>query len=146
MTIEGPLEIEHPLLTGDPAPLLAAAEDDQSRLPRGALDWRQALGAVLVLAGVVLLAVGWWGVSGTGQSFEQLPYFLSGGLGGGALVAAGLTVLIAYEHHLDRQAMSRLEARLREYEQGLAVEVEALADRVVDLERRELDVPEPSRR
>ena len=47
------------------------------------------LGAVLMPLGVVLILLGWSGVSHTTDTFEQTPYVVSGGLLGLALVVAG---------------------------------------------------------
>lgn len=48
-----------------------------------------ALGAVLVPVGLLLIVVGWHGVANTGAVFEQVPFLVSGGLGGLALVVLG---------------------------------------------------------
>ncbi|MHB8670862.1 MAG: hypothetical protein ACYDAD_09955, partial [Acidimicrobiales bacterium] len=45
-------------------------------------------GALLALGGLVIL-VGWYGAAHTGRLFEQIPYLISGGLLGLALVVAG---------------------------------------------------------
>lgn len=55
----------------------------------------QAIGAVLVLAGLVLIGSGWWGASGTRDVSEQIPYLISGGVLGLALVIAGSALLVA---------------------------------------------------
>lgn len=82
------------------------------------LDWRQALGGALVGIGVLAIIIAWWLVSGTPYPGEQMPPIASGGLGGAALIAVGVTLLNAFEHVKDRDA-------LRE-----------VLDRVDDLERR----------
>jgi hypothetical protein len=47
---------------------------------------RPVLGWVLVAAGAIALLVGWYGVSGESLTAKQLPYLVSGGLTGIALV------------------------------------------------------------
>src|SRR3954451_2671852 len=47
------------------------------------------LGGVLIPLGIVLILLGWSGVSHTTDTFEQTPYVVSGGLLGLALVVAG---------------------------------------------------------
>jgi hypothetical protein len=42
-----------------------------------------------VAAGAVVLVLGWLGVTGTPYSFEQIPYVVSGGLGGIFLLGVG---------------------------------------------------------
>jgi hypothetical protein len=60
----------------------------------------------------VTLAIGWWGISGTIKTYQQLTYLLSGGLIGAALIAVGGVVIIAYQHHADRLALIELERRI----------------------------------
>lgn len=47
------------------------------------------LGAVLVPLGVVLIVLGWAGASRSVDEWEQIPYLISGGVLGLALVVAG---------------------------------------------------------
>src|SRR5207302_251851 len=53
------------------------------------LSWRQVGAAVFLLLGGVLIAVGWIGVSRNNEVWQQMPYFVSGGVGGLALVLVG---------------------------------------------------------
>lgn len=120
---------DHPLLERDAPTLL---EPSSSSRPRSNalhnLDWRQALGGALVVVGVLLLVLGWYGVSGTTNTAEQLAHFISGGIGGAALLAAGLALLISFEHVADRQTLARLTERLEALEFGLAAEFDALRE------------------
>ena len=50
------------------------------------------LGAVFAPLGFLLVLVGWYGSAGSGLVFEQVPYVVSGGLGGLALVIVGCTL------------------------------------------------------
>ena len=78
------------------------------------LDWRQLAGGVSVLAGLVVIAAGWFGMSGTMQLSAQLAYMFSGGFAGAALIALGATFFVAFEHHADRQAISALDTKLNQ--------------------------------
>lgn len=51
------------------------------------------LGVALAVAGVVLLFLGWYGVSGAATVGEQLPYVASGSIPGAALVVAAAVIL-----------------------------------------------------
>jgi hypothetical protein len=51
------------------------------------------LGWALAVVGAVALFLGWYGVSGTPVPAKQVPYLVSGGLGGVALVVLGAAVL-----------------------------------------------------
>jgi len=55
-----------------------------------------ALGAVLIVGGLVAIVLGWVGAANTGFAFEQTPYLISGGLLGVALVFLGGFVYFAY--------------------------------------------------
>ena len=126
---------DHLVLRGGDEPLLPpAAERSESK--RVVLDWRQALGGLLLIAGAVVLLLSWWGISGQSESYKQLPYFLSGGIGGGALIALGIAALMAYEHSCDRRSMASLEEHLRYLEDGLGLEVIALERRLAQLENK----------
>lgn len=108
-----PLQVEHTILGTENDPLLPAVESSPARAGGlHALDWRQVLAGGVILAGLVTLAIGWWGISGTTKTYEQLTYLLSGGLIGAALIAIGGFIMVAYQHHADRLALMELERRI----------------------------------
>jgi hypothetical protein len=83
------------------------------------------VGSVLVPLGALLIVLGWYGASHTPNLFEQVPYLISGGLLGVALVGAGgffyfgywLTkqVYEARSHNADLvAALNRIEAQLNQ--------------------------------
>ena len=87
--------------------------------------WMLVVGGLLLPLGIVLVLLGWWGASHTVFVFEQVPYLLSGGVLGLALVIAGGFVYFAYwltlmvrESRLGRAelaaAMLRVERLLEE--------------------------------
>ena len=59
-------------------------------------SWMLVVGGLLLPLGVLLVVLGWWGASHTVFVFEQVPYLLSGGLLGLALVVTGGFVYFAY--------------------------------------------------
>jgi hypothetical protein len=126
------VEINHPFLTEEARPLLGPVDGVQGRLSAlRAVDWRQTLGGLMLLAGFVLLCLGWLGVSGTDRTADELSYMLAGGLGGIALVATGLTFMIAHEHRADRRAIAHLEERLGGLEEALGAEFDAVREQIV---------------
>jgi hypothetical protein len=107
------LEMGHPILRTGDEPLLPTVDASRGRAGGlHALDWRQVLGGAAILLGFVALAIGWWGISGTTKTYQQLTYLLSGGLVGASLIAVGGIIVIAYQHHADRLALLELERRI----------------------------------
>lgn len=110
----------HPLgsLEAEPSPTAsrrAFAEPTAQRAARPSvsgslqsLDWRQAVGGALVVLGMFGIIIAWFGVSGTLDPGEQMPYISSGGFGGAALIAVGVTLLISFEHARDRDALAQV--------------------------------------
>ena len=58
--------------------------------------WMLLVGGLLLPLGILLVLLGWWGASHTVFVFEQVPYLLSGGVLGLALVISGGFVYFAY--------------------------------------------------
>lgn len=105
-------EIEHHPLQPALADSDRAPESFGRRRPERAslgalntLDWRQAVGGGLIGLGMLGIVVAWFGVSGTLDPGEQMPYISSGGFGGSALIAIGVTLLVSFEHIRDREAL-----------------------------------------
>ena len=97
----------------------------RSRGGNGNLDrWLLLTGGALMPLGFLLVVLGWAGASHTPLLFEQIPYLISGGLLGVALVFAGGFVYFAYWMTLlvreSRTAREDLQASLSRLETLLA--------------------------
>lgn len=111
---------------------LARAREDRLQLPDRALFWkwvwasvRPVVGWVLAGLGALALFLGWYGVSGQALTAKQLPYLVSGGLTGIALIVlAG--VFLATEDV--RRQLSRLDRVEQQMAQLYALFVEDLAN------------------
>jgi len=135
--------MEHPLLTDEPGwgpnPPPPAVATDMGRtsasvtIGRRSYHPRQVCAAALVAAGVIAVLVGWFGVSGSADVWEQVPYLVSGGIGGAVLVALGIVTYLSYEHQLDRDYVTWLVREQRELELGLGAEFDALTARIEQL-------------
>ena len=60
------------------------------------------LGILYVAAGFILIFLGWNGAASHNRDFEQIPYIISGGLGGLGLVVLGSALIIAHSLRTDR--------------------------------------------
>jgi hypothetical protein len=85
-------------VTGDErqASLTRAVAALRVRSSRSADQWLLIIGGVLFPLGALLILLGWWGASHTPRVFEQIPYMISGGILGLALVVAGGFLYFAY--------------------------------------------------
>jgi len=86
--------------------------------------WLLVIGGALMPLGFVLILIGWAGAAHTPLLFEQIPYMISGGLLGLALVFSGGLVYFAYWLTLlvreSRTAREDLQASLSRLETLLA--------------------------
>ncbi len=89
------------------------------------LQWDRALAWVLVAAGAIALIAGWVGVSSTAYSAEQLPYIISGGIGGIFLLGVGATLWLSADLRDEWRKLDRIEEALQQRE---AVPAHAEAD------------------
>lgn len=113
--------------------LLAEEAEGLGRRRAGAARgdrWLAAAGGVGLALGVVLIVLGWYGTAQTTLPFEQVPYLVSGGLLGLALVVAGgLLYVCAWLTRLVRdnqQQHARTAAHQERVEQSLALIAERL--------------------
>jgi hypothetical protein len=112
---------EHPFAAGGDDRRGRASTPVQPFAPGAlaSLEWRQALGAVALFMGVIAVFVAWFGISGTLDPGKQMPYLVSGGIGGAALIAVGMTLFLSLEHARDRAALGEVLDRLDALEQRL---------------------------
>lgn len=85
---------------------------------------RPALGWILAALGALALFLGWYGVSGESLTSKQLPYLVSGGLSGIALVVIA-SVLLATEDV--RRQLSQVDELRRKVDDLYALFVEEIA-------------------
>lgn len=71
-------------------------------------DPRTFLGIALVVCGAIALLVGYWGVSATLDPGKQLPYIVSGGMGGVFLLGAGATLIFSGDLAETRRSLDEL--------------------------------------
>lgn len=67
----------------------------------------------LVIIGTIAVILGWFGVSGTGLAAEQIPYLVSGGIGGLILVVVGCTAWVSADLQDEWRRLDAIEEHLR---------------------------------
>ena len=94
----------------------------------------KALAAALTIAGLVAVLVGYLGVRDESHIELQLPYLISGGLGGLVLMGLGALVLIQYQMRIQARRFAEMTDSLDEWKE------QALAELRSFLEGAEIDV------
>jgi hypothetical protein len=104
-------------------------------------------GIVLPFIGLFVIGIGWWGASGTKYVYQEIPFIISGGIFGIALVIIGATLfarfsvarllrfwlarLVAEQQLQTDRAVEAIE-RVAEAITAQAAAVERLSDRLGD--------------
>jgi hypothetical protein len=78
------------------------------------------LGIAYCVIGVFLIFLGWNGAASYNSVPAQIPYLVSGGLAGLALVVLGAALLVAQSHRADRAALQGTLDELREAVERMA--------------------------
>jgi hypothetical protein len=107
-----------------------ASKDDE--LPDTALFWRWVgkavrpyAGWIITGIGVLLIFIGYLGVSRESLVAKQIPYLISGGIGGIALVGIGAVFLGTEDIRRDSGRLDRLEAMVNELHTVLLARADA---------------------
>jgi hypothetical protein len=72
-------------------------------------QWDRVGGVAAVILGAVLLVIGWYGVQDTAYPAEQIPYLISGGLGGLLLIGVGAILWISADLRDEWRRIESLE-------------------------------------
>ena len=78
--------------------------------------WRAVLGWILMLAGGLAILFAWYQVRDLAEVFLQMPYLISGGVGGAVLIGLGAALMITQDFRDDKQRLSALELKISELE------------------------------
>jgi hypothetical protein len=93
-------------------------------------DRRELAAAGFVILGAIVIVVGWVGVSQSNEVYEQMPYLMSGGVGGLACILVGLGLYIVQSRAKDQARMDELNEHLRSLELGLGGEFDEVLERL----------------
>lgn len=113
-------------LAGDRVAARERAEPDRREL----WTWvwstaRPYIGWLLALLGALALLLGWWGVSGEALTAKQLPYLVSGGLTGVALIVLAAVFLGTDDVRRQLARVTELERKVDELHALFATELGA---------------------
>jgi hypothetical protein len=90
-------------------------------------QWDRMLAWFAIITGILLLLLGWLGVSREVVPAAQLPYIISGGLGGLVAVSVGAVLWLSADLRDEWQQLHEIAELLGESRQGDASDVAALA-------------------
>lgn len=107
------------------APDLPDRSAIRQRLPE---SWRPLLGWLLVVLAAISLFLAWWGVSGQSVVAKQLPYLVSGGFTGVALIVMAAALLVGNDLRQQRGRVDVIEHRVDVLYRLLTEEVAAAED------------------
>lgn len=82
-------------------------------------QWDRSAAWACVIAGVVLLVLGWVGVSGTAFTADQIPYLASDGLGGIFLLGLGAMLWLSADLRDEWRKLDRIENKLDRIEDAV---------------------------
>ncbi len=83
-------------------------------MTRARSQWDRLLATATLLAGLLVLVIGWYGVSGTPYPAEQLPYLISGGIGALFLLGVSATLWLSADLRDEWRKLDRIERAIRE--------------------------------
>jgi hypothetical protein len=113
----------------------AAAPTREQDMPDPALFWRwvglatrPVVGWALAGLGVIAILVGYLGISRESLVAKQLPYLISGGIGGIALVGAGAALIATEDLRRFRTRLERLEGMVGDLHSVLLNRADAPSD------------------
>jgi hypothetical protein len=100
----------------------------------------QALAIVLVIAGLVAVLLGYLGVRSHDDIVLQVPYFMSGGVGGLALMGLGALAFVQYQMRVQARRFASMTESLEEWKTAALGEVRSFLEGA----QIEVEVLEPS--
>jgi hypothetical protein len=83
----------------------------------------KTLAVALTVAGLVAVLLGYLGVRNHNDIVLQAPYFISGGVGGLALIGLGALALIQYQMRIQARHFSQVTDSLEEWKEAALAEI-----------------------
>lgn len=82
------------------------------------LFWDRAAAVVCVVAAVVMLLSGWISLSAKSDAGDQIPYIMSGGIGGLFLLVIGATLWVSSDLRDEWRKLDALDESVRQLSQA----------------------------
>jgi hypothetical protein len=95
--------------------------------------WRAVVAWILMAAGGVAILVAWYQVRDLPEVFLQMPYLISGGVGGATLIGLGAALLITQDFRDDKQRLISLERKIAELEDVVVAQAEIIGEAIAIL-------------
>ena len=96
--------------------------------------WRAVLGWVLMFGGGIAILVAWYQVRDLPEVFLQMPYLISGGVGGAVLIGLGAALLITQDFLCGTQDLHKtLERKISEMEDVVLTQAEIIGEAIAIL-------------
>jgi hypothetical protein len=95
--------------------------------------WRAVVAWVLMAAGFIAILVAWYQVRDLPEVFLQMPYLISGGVGGAVLIGLGAALLITQDFRDDKQRLESLERKIAEMEDVVVTQAEIIGEAIAIL-------------
>jgi hypothetical protein len=102
----------------------------------------RALAVLLVIGGLVTVLIGYLGVRNHDDIVLQVPYFMSGGVGGLALMGLGALAFVQYQMRLQARRFAQMTESLEEWKEAALAEVRGFLEGA----QLEVEILEPSSR
>jgi hypothetical protein len=84
----------------------------------------QALGAALCLVGFAIVIFGWYKISKESIVALQIPYLISGGIGGALVVGLGGVLLVSHDLRLDTTRLDEMESAIKELRDAFLADID----------------------
>jgi hypothetical protein len=97
----------------------------------------------LTAVGVIVVLVGYLGVRDHDDIVLQLPYVVSGGLGGLGLIGLGALALLQYQSRVHTAVVASLTGELEEWKERALNEIKGELRRFLDTAEIEVEVTAP---
>jgi hypothetical protein len=97
----------------------------------------------LTVTGVIVVLIGYLGVRDHDDLVLQLPYVVSGGLGGLGLIGLGALALIQYQSRVQTAVVASLTGDLEEWKERALTEIKGELRRFLDSAEIEVEVTTP---